>query len=99
MNNELFDLAKNMIAYTGLDLRGYAVKAHDHNDKIFFITYQDEPQYELWEVTSIWSVSTMEKELIKKHEEFYFALKHLLHILFDREMDKEFGKTEDNFEI
>lgn len=95
MNHETahLDLASQMFAFAALHDHNLAPKGHE--DKIYFINHNGVAQYELWEAMGFWNVSTLDGYLLKKHEDFYFALKHLiLHIEGD-EMDTHFGKKED----
>jgi hypothetical protein len=95
MNHEQehLELGKKMLEYARL--KHYDIEPKGHNDKIYFITYKGERKYELWEVSGMWSVSDMEQNLMKKHEEFYFAVRHLVDELFARTMDDHFGRSEE----
>ena len=97
MKNEIFDLAKKMLDFSGLPDRGYSISAHPQNEQILFVSLKEEKKYELWETSSIWSVSTMDRDLLKKHEDFYFAFKFLLIKLLDEGMDQEFNQSEETF--
>ena len=96
MDNNHLELAKKMFKFAGL--KHHDIEPSAKNSKIYFINFKDEHKYELWEMSGIWSVSTVDKELVKKHEEFYFALKHLILMLVSKEMDHEFNMLEDNLD-
>ncbi len=95
MNHETahLDLASQMFAFAALHDHNLAPKGHE--DKIYFINHNGVAQYELWEAMGFWNVSTLDGYLLKKHEDFYFALKHLILHIEGEEMDIHFGKKED----
>ncbi len=95
MGKENLQLAQDMLDYA--QLSGYSVEAKTEDAKIFFITKDGEPQYEIWEVSSIWSSSHMDKTLIKKHEDVYFVLKPVILEIISLSMDEKFGKKEETF--
>lgn len=99
MTHENYELGKKMLAFT--NLKDYDIEIGEKAERIYYITYKGKRQYELWEMSSIWSVSLLdeEKHLLKKHEDFYFALKFLLTQLVDKSMDEHFGKKEETFEL
>lgn len=88
---ENLELAQKMLNFA--DLKEYGIESK--NNRVFFVTHKGEPKYELWEVSTIWSVSAIDKTLLKKHEDFYFAFKHLLLILIDQKLDQTFDKVEE----
>jgi hypothetical protein len=95
MTHENYELGKKMLDYARL--KDYDLQIGEKSERIYYITYKGERLYELWEMSSLWSVSTMEKQLIKKHEDFYFAFKFIIEQVWAETMDAHFGKHEDTY--
>jgi|GEM_PF-2861139 len=95
MNHEQehLDLAAQMFSFAAL--QDHSLVPKGHTDKIYFVNRKDKAEYELWEAMGFWNVSTLDGYLLKKHEDFYFALKHLILHIDSDEMDAHFGKKED----
>ena len=95
MNHEKehLELASQMFAFAAL--HDHNITPKGHQDKIYFINHHETPQYDLWEAMGFWNISTLDGYLLKKHEDFYFALKHLILHIEGEEMDSHFGKKED----
>lgn len=97
MNEDLLTLAKKMFEHARI--KNFAIEPSGKEGKIFFVNKNGQHAYEIWEVSDIWSVSTAEGELIKKHEDFYFAVKALIVQLFEEEMDHHFNKKEEKYDL
>ncbi len=92
MEQDHLTLAREMLDF--VNLQTYDIETKGNDGKIFFITHEGKRLYEVWEVSGIWSTSQIDGTLIKKHEDFYFALKQLILILIGEEMNKKFNQEE-----